>query len=55
MMAMLRDGIDKRFITEPTMELVQIDDDAATLLKRLIESEPVVIDPDRFYPARSGE
>ena len=55
MMAMLRDGIDKRFITEPTMELVQIDDDAASLLKRLIESKPVEIDPDRFYPARSGE
>ena len=55
MMAMLRDGIDKRFITEPTMELVQIDDDAATLLKRLIESAPVEIDPDRFYPARSRQ
>ena len=55
MMAMLQDGIDKRFITEPTMELVHVDDDAASLLKRLIESTPVEIDPDRFYPARSGE
>lgn len=55
MMAMLQDGIDKRFITEPTMELVHVDDDAASLLKCLIESTPVEIDPDRFYPARSGE
>ncbi len=55
MMAMLRDGIDNRFITEPTMELVHVDDDAASLLKHLIEAKPVEIDPDRFYPARSGE
>ena len=55
MMAMLRDGIDKGFITEPTMELVLIDDDATSLLQRLIAMKPVEIDPDRFYPARSGE
>jgi uncharacterized protein (TIGR00730 family) len=54
LVAILEHGIEHRFIARPTMDLVRIGDDPIALIDGLIAAETVEIDPDRFYPARSG-
>ena len=51
--AILEHGIEHRFISGPTLELVHFGTDPAELIDELIAAEAVEIDPDRFYPARS--
>lgn len=50
----LEHGIKHRFITPPTLALVQFGDEPVALIDALIETETIEIDPDRFYPSRSG-
>jgi hypothetical protein len=50
----LNHGIEHSFITAPTLALVQFGDDPVALIDTLLEAKAVEIDPDRFYPSRSG-
>ena len=54
LVSILEHGIEHRFIARPTMDLVRIGNDPVELIDGLIAAETVEIDPDRFYPARSG-
>lgn len=54
LVSILEHGIEHRFIARPTLDLVRFGTDPDTLLDDLIAHERVEIDPDRFYPARSG-
>lgn len=51
---MLEHGVRNRFITAPTLDLLQFGTDPVELVDAVINMETVEIDPDRFYPARSG-
>ena len=51
---MFRHGVEHRFITEPTWKLVHIGSDPEQLIDELCRAQTVEIDPDEFYPARSG-
>lgn len=54
LVAMFEHGIENRFITSPTLGLVQFGADPIELMDELARAEKIEIDPDRFYPARSG-
>ena len=54
LISILEHGIEHRFIARPTLRLMQIGVDPVALIDALVASETVEIDPDRFYPARSG-
>ena len=51
---MFKHGVEHRFITEPTWKLVHIGADPEHVIDELCKAETVEIDPDQFYPARSG-
>ena len=52
-MDMFTHGIEHRFITRPTLELVRFGTDPGDLIDQLVRSETVEIDPERFYPSKS--
>ena len=54
LVAILEHGIEHRFISRPTLGLIRFGKDPEALLEELLAAEHVEIDPDRFYPARSG-
>ena len=54
LMALLEHGFEHRFIARPTMRLLQCGTDPVALIDALIGAETVEVDPDTFYPARSG-
>jgi uncharacterized protein (TIGR00730 family) len=54
LLAMFTHCIEHRFVTRPTLDLLHWDDDPIRLIDTLLTAEPIEIDPDRFYPARSS-
>jgi len=54
LLQILEHGIEHNFITAPTLGLLRFGTDPTTLIGELVESEAVEIDPDSFYPSRSG-
>ena len=54
LVAMLEHGVEHRFITRPTLDLITVSDDPVQLIDTVMAQETIQIDPDRFYPARSG-
>ena len=54
LLALLEHGFEQRFIARPTMRLIQCGTDPDALIDALVTADAVEVDPDTFYPARSG-
>ena len=54
LLELLEHGFEQRFIARPTMRLIQCGTDPEALIDALVTADAVEVDPDTFYPARSG-